>query len=118
MTQPNDMQSAWHQPGARFDVTFSWRLEANARIWAEFVVEVIELNEAMMRLNARLIESKSIRANLPPDKVDPAIVQQIERLTGSIVKVPYEAAAGMTLHLRYETLTGEHGYFARPDHDD
>ena len=92
-------------------VAFSWRLPDNRRTQAHFAVETIDYDEAQDRVVCVL------RELLTP--IDPAVPedtrQLIAGLIGRWVLIPSEARLGLTLPLKYETLTGRIRYFHASD---
>lgn len=102
----------WQTPGAIFEVTMSWKLLADIRLWAVFTLEVLEVQPTMMRLSTRIKNLVSLRSSVPPEDIEPEWIERVRALEGRYILVPYEAATGTPLYLRLQTLTGEHGYFA------
>lgn len=92
-------------------VTFSWRLPDNRRTQAQFGVETIDYEAAKDRIICVLRELLS--------PLDPALSDevrgQIQGLIGRWVMIPSEARLGLTLPLKYETLTGRIRYFHQQD---
>ncbi len=92
-------------------VAFSWRLPDNRRTQAHFAVETIDYDEAQDRVVCVLRELL-----IPLDPEVPEDTRQlITGLIGRWVMIPSEARLGLTLPLKYETLTGRIRYFHASD---
>ena len=92
-------------------VTFSWRLPDNRRTQAQFSVETLAYDAAKDRIVCVLRELLALSdANLADE-----VRALIEGLRGCWVLIPSEARLGLTLPLKYETLTGRIRYFHRED---
>ncbi len=92
-------------------VAFSWRLPDNRRTQASFAVESVEYDASKDRVIGVL------QALLTP--IDPTVPDEvrtlIEALPGHWVMIPSEARLGLTLPLKYETLTKHIRYFYTSD---
>ena len=92
-------------------VAFSWRLPDNRRIQASFGVEAVDYDAAKDRIVCLLTSL------LTP--IDPSVPEEtctlIAALPGHYVLIPSEARLGLTLPLKYETLTKQIRYFYATD---
>jgi hypothetical protein len=92
-------------------VAFSWRLLDNRRIQASFLVEALEYDVSKDRIVCVLRELLTL--------IDPSVPEEtralIVGLPGHYVNIPSEARLGLTLPLKYETLTKQIRYFYTTD---
>jgi hypothetical protein len=92
-------------------VSFSWRMPDNTRTSAVFAAHTQGYDEARDRIIVQLAEMQT-----PLDaQLDDATQALIQGLTGTWVQIPSEARLGMTLPLKYETLTRQVRYFHDQD---
>ncbi len=91
------------------DVKCGWRLQDGSRITAVFRAEVIEYDASQDRWLTKLV---GVRVT---DEVDATMRAMIESKIGTWIYVPSEARQGMTLPLKYETLTGQVKFFRADD---
>ena len=93
----------------RIIVKCAWRApDGQSRIHATFEAEVIDYDYAQDRWLVRLLTLRATDA-------DPAARALIEAQLGRWAYVPSEARRGLTLPLKYETLTGQVRYFYPSD---
>ncbi len=93
----------------RIVVKCAWRApDGRARLHAAFEAEVIEYDYGQDRWLVRLRDLRATDA-------DPDARALIEAQLGRWVYVPSEARRGLTLPLKYETLTGQVRYFYPAD---
>ena len=92
-------------------VTFSWRLPDNRRTQAQFNVETIDYEVSKDRFVCVLRE---LTSPLDPNLSD-EVRGLIQGLTGRWVMIPSEARLGLTLPMKYETLTGRIRFFHGED---
>ncbi len=92
-------------------VAFSWRLPDQRRTQASFAVDSVDYDASKDRVICVLKEL------LTP--IDPHVPEEtrqlIEALIGHWVMIPSEARLGLTLPLKYETLTKQIRYFYASD---
>ena len=108
-----------YQPGESFDLHFVWRLPDGDYLRAIFAAVVVALDPSMERYLLQLTHFVAGRQESadgePRAKADynrdhwPLI----DTIPGSKLQIAYEAADGRSLHLRLDTLTGEHSFFSR-----
>jgi len=92
-------------------VSFSWRLPDNTRTGAVFAAHTQGYDEVRDRIIVTLAELQT-----PLDAhLDEGTKALILGLTGTWVQIPSEARLGMTLPLKYETLTRQVRYFYDQD---
>ncbi len=92
-------------------VSFSWRLPDNTRTTVTFSAEAKAYDESRDRI---IIVLQTLL--LPLDEtLDATTTTLIQSLIGKWVQIPSEAKSGMTLPLKYETLTGHIRYFYAED---
>jgi hypothetical protein len=92
-------------------VSFSWRLPDNTRTNATFSAETKGYDESQDRIIIVLQELQTPMS----EQTDATTQTLIQELTGKWVQIPSEARLGMTLPLKYETLTGRIRYFYDED---
>ena len=92
-------------------IAFSWRLPDNTRTTVTFSAETQAYDESQDRIIIIL------QALLTPlsEALDTTTKTMIQNLVGKWVQIPSEARLGMTLPLKYETLTGNIRYFYSQD---
>ncbi len=113
------MPKANYAIGETFAVQFAWRLPDQGYIRAVFEAEVLDLVEAAEKyvvLLRRLIAGRQEDEN--GRLRDIASFSRdywalVGNLVGRKITVAYEVDDGRALHMRLETLTGEHNYFYR-----
>ncbi len=91
------------------EVKCSWRLPDGSRTVAVYRAEVIEYDAAQDRWITRLLAVQM------RDDVDATTRALIESKIGTWIYVPSEARQGLTLPLKYETLTGQVKFFRAED---
>ncbi len=91
-------------------VKCAWRLPGNIRIRATFDAEVIAYDVGQDRWLVKLIGLRTIAAGTDADARS-----LIESQVGRWAYVPGEARRGLTLPLKYETLTGKIRFFYATD---
>ena len=92
-------------------VSFSWRLPNNTRTTVTFGAEAKAYDESKDRI---IIILQTLLTPLD-ENLDATTATLIQNLTGKWVQIPSEAKSGMTLPLKYETLTGHIRYFYAED---
>jgi hypothetical protein len=105
--------------GESFPVQFAWKLPNGDFLRAVFEAEVLDLVPAadkyMIRLQklvaGRQDDSKGVTR--PQEEFSKAYWAMVGKLIGNKVSVAYEVDDGRALHMRFETLTGEHNFFTR-----
>jgi hypothetical protein len=91
------------------DVRCGWRLPDGSRTTAAYRAEVIEYDAKQDRWLVKLVGVQT------SGEVDATTRALIESQVGKWAYVPSEARAGMTLPLKYETLTGKPRWFYPDD---
>lgn len=91
-------------------VKCAWRLPGDARAHATFAGEVIEYQPAQDRWLVRLV-----RVTHMDDALDVATRELIASQVGKWALIPSEARLGLTLPLKYGTLTGDIRFFYSHD---
>jgi hypothetical protein len=92
------------------EIKCSWRMPNGARTSASYAAEVIEYQAPHDRWLARLAHVRSTDAS-----ADATTRALIESHVGKWVFVPSEVRRGLTLPLKYETLTGRLEFFRAED---
>lgn len=113
------MPEAHFAVGEAFPLQFAWRLPDGGYLRAVFDALVLDYVPAadkyMVRLS-RLIagreETEDGNAKSSAD-LSAEYWQLVGGLVGRRITVAYEADDGRALHMRLETLTGEHNFFTR-----
>jgi hypothetical protein len=93
------------QSAETIEVKCSWRLPDGSRAVAVYRAEVVRYDAPQDRWITRLL---SVRM---ADDVDATTRAMIESKVGTWIYVPSEARQGLTLPLKYETLTGQVTFF-------
>jgi hypothetical protein len=115
------MPTANYQKGESFSVQFVWRLPSEDYIRAVFAADVVDIVPAADKYIVRLRELVAGRQESTSGEMRPvaALTQEywalVGRLQGRRVTIAFESDDGRPLHLRLETLTGEHNFFFRFD---
>lgn len=92
-------------------ISFSWRLPDNTRTQAVFAAHTQDYDESRDRIIVILGALQTpLDANL-----DETTRTLIAGLSGAWVQIPSEARLGLTLPLKYETLTRQVRYFYDQD---
>ncbi|MCA9971518.1 MAG: hypothetical protein KC425_14945 [Anaerolineales bacterium] len=105
--------------GESFPAQFAWRLPDGDYIRAVFQADVLDLVPPAEKYVVRLSELLAGRQEDPDGNLRPtadfdqAHWALVGRLVGRKITVAYEIEDGRALHMRLETLTGEHNYFFR-----
>lgn len=113
------MPQANYAIGETFAVQFAWRLPDHDYIRAVFEAEVLDLVEAAEKYVVRLRRLIAGRQEDENGRLrDIASFSRdywalVGNLVGRKITVAYEVDDGRALHMRLETLTGEHNYFYR-----
>lgn len=113
------MAIAAHGVGDRFPIQFAWRLPEGDYLRAVFEAEVLRLVEPADKYVVRLSRLVAGREETAEGemKAQEAFSADywglVGRLVGRVITVAYEAEDGRALHMRLETLTGEHDFFFR-----
>ena len=95
----------------RMPVSFGWQLPDGRRFKAVYDTRVVAYEEYKDRWLVVLETLQTeLDAGLPPD-----VQTLVAKLSGQWAYVPDEARNGITLPLKYETLTGRIRYFYRDD---
>ena len=111
--------AAEYKPGDIFLVQFVWKLPEGDYIRAIFEAEVITLDERLDRYLVRLdrwIAGRQESAKgetRPVEDADREYWSLVAQKSGSHILLAYEVVDGRPIHLRMETLTGEHTYFSK-----
>jgi hypothetical protein len=101
--------SQGHSVAEMIDVRCGWRLPNGARATAAYHAEVVEYDAKQDRWLVKLI---GVRTAQDADATTRAL---IESQIGKWAYVPSEARRGLTLPLKYETLTGKPRWFYSDD---
>lgn len=113
------MPKANYEIGELFAVQFAWRLPDQDYIRAVFEAEVLDLVEPAEKYVVRLRRLIAGRQEDENGRLrDTASFSRdywalVGNLVGRKITVAYEVDDGRALHMRLETLTGEHNYFYR-----
>lgn len=105
--------------GDSFPAQFAWRLPDGDYIRAVFQVDVLDLVPPAEKYVVRLSQLVAGRQEDPHGQMRPADALNkpywalVGQLVGRKITVAYEVDDGRALHMRLETLTGEHNYFYR-----
>jgi hypothetical protein len=105
--------------GQQFRVQFVWHLPDGDYIRAVFTAEILnridEAENYLVQLKAFLAGRQETDEGemRPVEAVTREYWAMVDKLTGQIISIAFEAADGRPLHLRLETLTGEHDFFRR-----
>lgn len=105
--------------GERFPIQFAWRLPTGDYLRAVFEAEVLRLVEPADKYMVRLVQLIAGREETAEGEMKPQEAfsadywRLVGRLIGQTITVAYEADDGRALHMRLETLTGEHDFFFR-----
>lgn len=97
----------------QFPVSMGWRLPDERRIKVTFHARVVSFEEDRDRWLVRL--EQLIDATPPLAEIPPEARALIEQLAGQWIYVPDDARNGITLPLKYETLTRRIRYFYASD---
>ncbi|MCA9933665.1 MAG: hypothetical protein H6662_14220 [Ardenticatenaceae bacterium] len=113
------MPEANYNIGESFAVQFAWKLPDNDYIRAVFEAEVLDwvapAEKYIVRLN-KLIAGRQENADgqlLDTDAFSKSYWALVGKLVGRKITVAYEVDDSRAVHMRLETLTGEHNYFYR-----
>lgn len=115
------MPESHFEPGQSFPVQFAWRLPDDGMIYAVFRADVLDLvpgaDKYIVLLGELLAgrESNGDGQSLPVEATSREYWALVGGLVGKKITVAYEADDGRALHMRLQTLTGEHNYFRRYD---
>jgi hypothetical protein len=93
-------------------VSFGWRLPDNSRVKVTFNTHVISYEEDKDRW---LVVLETLLQPAYPAQLPADISARVAALSGMWAYVPDEARHGITLPLKYETLTGRIRYFYAED---
>ncbi len=113
------MPIAQHSIGEAFPLQFAWRLPQGDYLRVVFDAEVVDFvpqADKYIVILRRLMAGRQEDADgiLRPTAVYSKEYWELVRgLIGRKITVAYEASDGRALHMRLETLTGEHNYFTR-----
>ncbi len=108
-----------YQPGEKFPIQFVWQTPDGDYLRAVFEAEILHLIQPSQRYALKLGKWIAARHETPNGELRPVeeamggYWELVDQLTGSIIEVAYEADDSRALHLRLETLTGEHHYFTK-----
>lgn len=97
----------------QFPVSMGWRLPDDRRIKATFHARVVAFEVERDRWLVRL--EQLTEATPPLAEIPPETRTLIEQLAGQWIYVPDDARNGITLPLKYETLTRRIRYFYASD---
>ncbi|MCA9977439.1 MAG: hypothetical protein KC413_16890 [Anaerolineales bacterium] len=113
------MSTANYNIGETFAAQFAWRLPDGDYLRAVFEAEILDLvppaEKYVVRLN-KLIAGRQEDENgrlRPTETFTKEYWALVGKLIGRKITVAYEIDDGRALHMRLETLTGEHNYFYR-----
>ncbi|MCB8944382.1 MAG: hypothetical protein H6658_11595 [Ardenticatenaceae bacterium] len=115
------MPEAHYQKGEFFPVQFVWRLPDGDFIRAVFKADVLDIVPAADKYVVCLRELMAGRQESatgemrPVEELTREYWRLVGRLQGRRVTVAFECDTGKSLHMRLETLTGEHNFFFRFD---
>ena len=110
-----------YQKGDSFPIQFVWQLPDGDYIRAVFTADVLTVDSMADKYTVRLRELIAGRQESAAGQIrrknslTKAYWQLVGRLQGRRVTIAFEGADGRPLHLRLETLTGEHNFFFRFD---
>lgn len=113
------MPIAQHSVGETFPLQFAWRLPQGDYLRVVFDAEVVDLvpqADKYIVILRRFMAGRQEDAdgNLRPTAEYSSDYWTLVRgLIERKITVAYEASDGRALHMRLETLTGEHNYFSR-----
>ncbi len=113
------MSTANYNIGETFAAQFAWRLPQDDYLRAVFEAEVLDLVPLAEKYVVRLNKLMAGRQEDPDGRLRPTETYTQEywslvgQLIGRKITVAYEVDDGRALHMRLETLTGEHNYFYR-----
>lgn len=116
------MPESHYTAGQTFQAQFAWRLPNGDYLRAVFDVEVLSLVPAADRYVVRIKRLLAGRQEnsdgilKPEDTFTGEYWELVHRLVGRRLSLAYEADDTHAIHMRLETLTGEHNFFYRfPD---
>lgn len=115
------MPTAHFKKGESFPVQFVWRLPDGDYVRAVFTAVILDIVPAADKYIVRLQELIAGRQESATGQMRPSgeltrdYWQLIGRLQGRRVTIAFESDNGRPLHMRLETLTGEHNFFFRFD---
>ena len=115
------MPTAHYEKGESFSVQFVWKLPDGDYVRAVFTAVVQDIVPAADKYIVRLQELIAGRQESATGEMRPVEAltreywQLVGRLQGRRVTVAFESDTGQSLHMRLETLTGEHNFFFRFD---
>ena len=115
------MPIANYQKGESFPVQFVWKLPDDDYVRAVFTTVVLDIVPAADKYIVCLQELVAGRQESATGEMRETegltreYWQLIGRLQGRRVTVAFESDTGKPLHMRLETLTGEHNFFFRFD---
>ncbi len=113
------MSKAHYQPGEFFPLQFAWKLPNEDYLRAVFKAEVLDL---VPKADKYIVELKELIAGRQESKEGEMRHQEAYstpywQLVGSLIgrklTIAFEADDSRAVHLRLETLTGEHNFFSR-----
>lgn len=113
------MSDANYNIGETFAAQFAWRLPDGDYVRAVFAAEVLDLVPPADKYIVRLNRLLAGRQETPEGELRPTAEfsrpywSLVGELVGRKITVAYEVDNGRALHMRLETLTGEHNYFYR-----
>lgn len=113
------MSTAPYQKGDSFSIQFVWQLPDGDYVRAVFAADVLAIEAAAEKYTVYLRELIAGRQESAAGQMRPtaALTREywglVGRLQGRRIIVAFEGADGRPLHLRLETLTGEHNFFFR-----
>jgi uncharacterized protein YbaR (Trm112 family) len=109
--------------GDEFEVQFVWQLPDTDFLRAIFRVRVEELDRPAARYIVLLADftagrqESSTGETRPPSAIDPDYWRLVQELVGRKANLAYEVDDGLPIRLRLPTLTREHKFFTRYDHE-
>ena len=118
------MPLANYQPGESFPVQFVWELPGGDYVRAVFDAEVEKLDFHLDRYLLRLRELRAGRQETPAGEIRPkeALARRYWAMVGALVgkriHLAFEVDDGRPIKLRLDTLTQEHTFFTRLDHQE
>lgn len=113
------MPTANYDIGQTFPLQFAWRLPEGDYLRAVFNAKVLDTVPQADKYVVTLTELVAGRQEDPTGELRPTEAFSrvywglVGELLGRKITVAYEADDGRALHMRLETLTGEHNYFSR-----
>ena len=113
------MSTAPYRIGDSFSIQFVWHLPNGDYVRAVFTADVLAIDKVAEKYTIFLRELIAGRQESAAGQMRPTAAltreywELVGRLQGRRIIIAFEGADGRPLHLRLETLTGEHNFFFR-----